>query len=281
MTKQEEIDILQSLKGDTYFAQFFGSKDIDQMCQNINNDFVIEGGCGFSQKTNCICTQQMNSIGFCSEEFPQRKALDRGIENLTTVELISLIIGAGTEKSVEQARQIYAVMNERVSKIAKSRIEDLQVVNGIGYNKAMAIKASIELGKRCYSEKMDKRPIFDDPAVMYEYLYPTMSLLNVEEAHLLLLNNRLTLIKHIQLSRGGLTETAMDVRIIMREAILNNATALVVAHNHPSGSLKPSCNDDAVTESIKSACKTMRIHFVDHLIITDGGYYSYNDEGRL
>lgn len=225
--------------------------------------------------------KQLNFSGFCSEEFPQRKALDRGIENLTTVELISLIIGAGTEKSVEQARQIYAVMNERVSEIAKSRVEDLQAVQGIGNAKAVAIKAAIELGKRCYSEKTDERPILDYSRKIYDYLHPLMSFLAVEEGHLLLLNNRLALIKHIQLSRGGLTETEMDVRIIMREAILNNATALVVAHNHPSGSLKPSSKDDALTKQVKDACRTMRIHFVDHLIVTDRGYYSYNDEGKI
>lgn len=225
--------------------------------------------------------KQLNFSGFCSEEFPQRKALDRGIENLTTVELISLIIGAGTEKSVEQARQIYAVMNERVSEIVKSRVEDLQAVQGIGNAKAVAIKAAIELGKRCYSEKTDERPILDYSRKIYDYLHPLMSFLNVEEAHLLLLNNRFALIKHIQLSRGGLTETAMDVRIIMRESILHNATALVVAHNHPSGSLKPSIQDDALTKQVKDACRTMRIHFVDHLIVTDRAYYSYNDEGKI
>lgn len=225
--------------------------------------------------------KQLNFSGFCSEEFPQRKALDRGIENLTTVELISLIIGAGTEKSLEQARQIYAVMNERVSEIAKSRVEDLQAVQGIGNAKAVAIKAAIELGKRCYAEKTDERPILDDSRKIYDYMHPLMSFLNVEEAHLLLLNNRLALIKHIQLSCGGLTETEMDVRIIMKEAILHNATALVVAHNHPSGSLKPSSKDDALTKQVKDACRTMRIHFVDHLIVTDRGYYSYNDEGKI
>lgn len=225
--------------------------------------------------------KQLNFSGFCSEEFPQRKALDRGIENLTTVELISLIIGAGTEKSVEQTRQIYAVMNERVSEIAKSSEKDLQAIKGVGYAKAIAIKASVELGKRCYSEKMDKRPIFDDSAVIYEYLYPMMGSIEVEEAHLLLLNNRLALIKHVRLSRGGLTETAIDVRVIIREAVLNNATALVIAHNHPAGSLKPSRNDDTITEQVKSACKTMRVHFVDHIIVTDRGYYSYNDEGKI
>lgn len=225
--------------------------------------------------------KQLNFSGFCSEEFPQRKALDRGIENLTTVELISLIIGAGTEKSVEQARQIYAVMNERVSEIAKSRVEDLQAVQGIGNAKAVAIKAAIELGKRCYVDKTDERPILDYSRKIYDYLHPLMSFLSVEEGHLLLLNHSFKLIKHVRLSRGGLTETIMDVRIIMREAILNNATALVVAHNHPSGSLKPSSCDDDLTKSIKSACKTMRIHFVDHIIVLDRGYYSYNDEGKI
>lgn len=224
--------------------------------------------------------KQLNFSGFCSEEFPQRKALDRGIENLTTVELISLIIGAGTEKSLEQARQIYAVMNERVSEIAKSRVEDLQAVQGIGNAKAVAIKAAIELGKRCYVDKTDERPILDYSRKIYDYLHPLMSFLAVEEGHLLL-NHSFKLIKHVRLSRGGLTETIMDVRIIMREAILNNATALVVAHNHPSGSLKPSSYDDDLTKSIKSACKTMRIHFVDHIIVIDRGYYSYNDEGKI
>lgn len=119
--------------------------------------------------------KQLNFSGFCSEEFPQRKALDRGIENLTTVELISLIIGAGTEKSVDQARQIYAVMNERVSEIAKSRVEDLQAVQGIGNAKAVAIKAAIELGKRCYVDKTDERPILDYSRKIYDYLHPLMS----------------------------------------------------------------------------------------------------------
>ncbi len=219
--------------------------------------------------------------GFCAEEFPQRKALDRGIENLTTVELISLIIGTGTEKNVEQARRIYNAMNERVSNIAKSSEKDLQAIKGVGYAKAIAIKASIELGKRCYAEKTDERPILDDSRKIYDYLHPLMSFLAVEEGHLLLLNHSFKLIKHVQLSRGGLTEVAIDIRIIMREALLHNATVLAFAHNHPSGGLKPSSLDDALTKQVKDACHTMRIHFVDHLIITDRGYYSYNDEGKI
>lgn len=225
--------------------------------------------------------KQLNFSGFCSEEFPQRKALDRGVENLTTVELISLIIGAGTEKSVEQARQIYAVMNERVSEIAKSRVEDLQAVQGIGNAKAVAIKAAIELGKRCYAEKTDERPILDDSRKIYDYLHPLMSFLTVEEGHLLLLNHSFKLIKHVRLSRGGLTETAIDVRIIIREALKVNATIVALAHNHPSGNLKPSKQDDQITKQVQEACRVMRLHFLDHIIVTDRGYYSYNDEGKI
>lgn len=225
--------------------------------------------------------KQLNFSGFCSEEFPQRKALDRGIENLTTVELISLIIGAGTEKSVEQARQIYAVMNERVSEIAKSRVEDLQAVQEIGNAKAVAIKAAIELGKRCYAEKTDERPILDDSRKIYDYLHPLMSFLTVEEGHLLLLNHSFKLIKHVRLSRGGLTETAIDVRIIIREALKVNATIVALAHNHPSGNLKPSKQDDQITKQVQEACRVMRLHFLDHIIVTDRGYYSYNDEGKI
>lgn len=225
--------------------------------------------------------EQMTFSGFCAEEFPQRKAFDKGIESLTTVELISLIIGTGTEKNVEQARQIYSMMNERVTDIAKSRVEDLQAVQGIGNAKAVAIKAAVELGKRCYAEKTDERPILDDSRKTYDYLHPLMSFLVAEEGHLLLLNHSLKLIKHVFLSRGGLTETAMDIRVIIREALLHNATALVIAHNHPSGALKPSRQDDALTKQVKDACQTMRIHLLDHIIVTDAGFYSYNDEGKL
>ena len=105
--------------------------------------------------------------------------------------------------------------------------------------------------------------------------------LDVEEAWVLLMNQRFRLIKEVRLSHGGLSETAVDVRIVMREAILAGATVLTLCHNHPSGRCVPSKDDDRLTEKIKSACETMRIYMVDHIIITDGNYYSYSEEGRL
>ena len=111
-------------------------------------------------------------------------------------------------------------------------------------------------------------------------MHPIMQDLDVEEFWILLLNQHYRLIKKVKISHGGITETAVDVRIIIREAVMVNCTILAVCHNHPSGNLSPSRQDDELTKSIKSACELMRIHFLDHLIITDGLYYSYHEQGK-
>ena len=225
--------------------------------------------------------KQIDYNGFCMEEHPQYKAYNNGLENLTSVELISLIIGTGTKKNVEQARQLFNVMNERLRNIAKARVEDLQVVQGIGDAKAIALQAAIELGKRYNAEKAEERPDLGSSIAIYNYLHPLVRDLDIEESHLLLMNQNFQLIKHVTLSRGGITETSMDVRIIMKEAVMNNATILAVAHNHPSNNSQPSKADDVLTQQIAKACQIMRIFFMDHIIITDGSYYSYQDRGKL
>ena len=110
---------------------------------------------------------------------------------------------------------------------------------------------------------------------------PRMQDLQVEEAHVILMNQNFKLIKSLCISRGGITETAVDIRIIMKEAVLNNATILAFCHNHPSGNVHPSRYDDELTRSIKKACELMRIHFSDHVIVGDWQYYSYYEQGRL
>ena len=112
-------------------------------------------------------------------------------------------------------------------------------------------------------------------------MHVRMQDLDVEEAWALLMNQNYKLIKAFRVSHGGLSETAVDVRIIMREALLNNATIVALCHNHPSNNASPSGADDRLTQIVKSACETMRIYFLDHLIITDGRYYSYREEGRV
>ncbi len=224
---------------------------------------------------------RQNFSGFCMEEHPQYKAYNNGLDNLTTVELISLIIGTGTQRNVEQARQLYNVMGENIHNIAKARVEDLQVVQGIGDSKAIALHAAIELGKRYHLEKMEERPDLGSSLAIYNFIHPKVRDLDVEEAHLLLMNQNFRLIKHVKLSVGGITETAVDVRRMMREAVLNNATILAISHNHPSNSPQPSKADDTLTQQIKSACDIMRIFFMDHVIVADGSFYSYHDKGKL
>lgn len=182
---------------------------------------------------------------------------------------------------MEQARQIFNVMEECLRNIAKARVEDLQVVQGIGDSKAIALQAAIELGKRYSLENMAERPDLGSSLAIYNFLYPHVKDLEVEECHLLLMNQNFRLIKHVPMSHGGITETAVDVRRIMREAVLNNATILAIAHNHPSNSPHPSKADDMLTKSVKEACSIMRIFFMDHVIIADGCYFSYHDKGRL
>ena len=116
---------------------------------------------------------------------------------------------------------------------------------------------------------------------VYEYMLPKMQDLDTEEAWVLLMNQRMRLIKAVRLSHGGLSETAVDVRIILREALLNNATVITLVHNHPSGNTSPSGDDDRLTLRLKKACETMRIYLVDHVIVTDGRYFSYSEEGKL
>ena len=121
----------------------------------------------------------------------------------------------------------------------------------------------------------------DSALAIYEEMHPVMQDLDVEEGWVLLMNQNFKLIKKMCISRGGLTETAIDVRIIVKQALLCNATVVALCHNHPSGSLRPSGSDDSLTNKVKDACNLMRLFFLDHVIITDGGYYSYSEEGRI
>lgn len=215
------------------------------------------------------------------EEQPQYKANKNGLESLTTIELISLVIGTGTESNVEQARQIFKLMDESLRNIARARAEDLQRIQGIGCAKTMALQAAIELGRRYAMEKYVERPDLGSSLAIYNYLEPQLRDLDVEEAHLLLMNNNYKLIKQVRLNHGGITECAVDVRLIMKEAVQCNATIIAIAHNHPSGSPSPSKNDNLLTIQIAKACEIMRIFFMDHVIIGDGCYYSFHDKGKI
>ena len=129
-------------------------------------------------------------------------------------------------------------------------------------------------------EAPEERPDLGTATRIYNHMHPIMQDLDVEEFWVLFLNQNYRLIKKIRISHGGLTETAVDIRIIIREAVIANCTVLVACHNHPSGGLKPSTYDDRLTTSLAKACQLMNIRFLDHVIVTDGAYYSYHEQGR-
>ncbi len=178
-------------------------------------------------------------------------------------------------------KRLLADCDNNLNTLGKKTLRELCAYNGIGEAKAVSLLAACELGKRRAMEKAQQRPCMDNAVSIYNYMHPRMQDLYQEEAWALLLNQHLRLIKAVRISQGGITETAIDVRVVMREALLANATVVALCHNHPSGNIKPSRQDDGVTEKVRKACETMRLHLLDHVIVTDGAYYSYQEQGRL
>lgn len=227
---------------------------------------------------------QKLSINDWAEEDRPRERLERlGAEALSNAELLAILIGSGTpqQSAVDLMKVVLAACHNNLNALGKMSINELESFKGIGPAKAITILAACELGKRRARERAEERADIGSATAIYNYMHPRMQDLDVEEFHVLLMNQNFKLIKEERISHGGITETAVDIRIIMKEAILNNATVLAVCHNHPSGSTHPSRQDDQLTERIRKACDIMRIYFLDHVIITDGAYYSYREQGRI
>ena len=219
-----------------------------------------------------------------AEEDRPRERLERlGAEALSNAELLAILIGSGTPKmsAVELMKVVLAACHNNLNTLGKMSIKDLENFKGIGPAKAITILAACELGKRRAREKAEIREDLGSATAVYNYMHPRMQDLDVEEFHILLMNQNFKLIKEECISHGGITETAVDIRIIMKEAILNNATVMAVCHNHPSGNTRPSREDDRLTDRIRKACEIMRVYFLDHVIVTDGAYYSYHEEGLV
>ena len=172
-------------------------------------------------------------------------------------------------------------MGNSLRNIGKARVEDLEVVPGIGDCKAIALQAAIELGRRYQMEKVARNTDLGSSLALYNYLRPMIGSNETEGFWVVLMNQNFRLIKCVKLSEGGITETSADIRLIMKEAVLNNATIIAVAHNHPSNSPQPSKADDQLTLKIAKACELMRLYFMDHVIIAEDGFYSYHDKGKL
>jgi DNA repair protein RadC len=217
------------------------------------------------------------------DDRPREKVLRNGVSSLSKSELLAILIGSGNaeESAVELMKKVLASCNDSIAELSKLTVDELCSFKGIGSAKAITIIAACELWKRRKEDDRDDHFVVRTSQDVYDYFYPLLCDLVIEECHVLLLNNMNRVIDSVKVGSGGYTGTMVDIRYVLREALLKRATGLVLCHNHPSGSLKPSNEDDKLTRSMAAACSVMNIRFLDHIIFTDRRFFSYKDEGRL
>jgi len=220
---------------------------------------------------------------WADDDKPREKLVQKGRSVLSDAELIAILIGSGSrnESAVELAKRILASVNNNLNELGKLSIKQLMQFKGIGEAKAVSIVAALEVGRRRRGEDAQKITKISSSKDAFDILHPTIGELEHEEFWILYLNNANNVLLSSLLSKGGLTGTLVDVRIVMRQALELGAVGLVLAHNHPSGTLRPSKEDRKVTQKLKLASAALDIKVLDHLIITQKDYFSFADEGVL
>lgn len=226
---------------------------------------------------------KLNINQWAEEDRPREKMMLHGAGALSNAELLAILIGSGStdESAVELMKKVLADYRNSLSELGKSGVEELCRYKGIGPAKAITLLAASELGRRRKEEGTLERLQVRSSEDIYRLFYPLMCDLPVEECWVLLLNQAGKVIDRIRISQGGLASTAVDIRCVLREALVRRAVSMVLCHNHPSGNLRPSREDDRLTESLRQAAVTVNLRLLDHVIVTDGKYYSYADEGRI
>ncbi|MEG1581236.1 MAG: DNA repair protein RadC [Bacteroidaceae bacterium] len=214
---------------------------------------------------------------------PREKMAALGSMALSPAELLAILIGSGSsdENAVTLMRRILNDCNNNLNTLGKKTIDQLCAYKGIGPAKAITILAACALGYRCVKTEAEVRPQLNSSHLIYTHFLPYLHHLQNEEFWLVLLNRNLREVKTCRIGQGGLDLSIVDVRLVMREILINHATAYAVCHNHPSGAVQPSQYDDKVTEQLRKASDLLNVKLLDHLIIGNENYYSYADEGRL
>ena len=228
-------------------------------------------------------TERLTITQWAEEDRPREKMMMHGASALSNAELLAILIGSGNaeESAVELMRKVLKDYHNNLNELGKASIDDLCRYKGIGSAKAISILAASELGKRRKEEAIKERVTILSSKDVYDCFYPLMCDLPTEEFWVLMLNQASKIIDKVKISAGGLSATAVDVRCILREALVKRASAIVLCHNHPSGNIRPSKEDDLLTRHVAQASECMDIRLVDHIILTDGAFYSYADEGRI
>lgn len=217
------------------------------------------------------------------EDRPRERLLANGAMTLSKAELLAILIGSGTpgKSAVDVMRTILADYGDSLMSLGKASVQDLMRYDGIGEAKAVTIVAACQLANQRLKEDLPKRMRITCSADVFEYFKHKMQDLEIEECHLLLLDQGMAVKGSVLLSRGGIAGASVDVRCLLRHAILGQAVAVVLCHNHPSGRTQPSRDDDNLTRKAAEACNAVNIRLTDHIIFAGNDYYSYQENGKL
>ena len=218
-----------------------------------------------------------------ADDRPREKLLQKGKMSLTDAELLAILIGSGSrnQSAVDLCKKVLSAAGNSLSELGKLSINQLTGHKGIGPAKAVTIMAALELGRRRRTEEaLEKRKITSSSSV-FELMQPMIGELPHEEFWIIYLNNSNKVIDQLQLSKGGITGTLVDVRLALKKALELGATAIILSHNHPSGNLNPSSADKQLTQKLKTAGESLDIKILDHIIVTEKSYFSFADEGML
>lgn len=217
------------------------------------------------------------------EDRPREKMLSKGVSSLTDTDLIAILLRTGTQSqsAVELSKTIYQSAGNNLNQLGKLFLEDFTAIHGVGTTKAVTLMAALELGRRRNQANVLMRDRISSSKDVFTLMSPVIGDLPHEEFWILLLNRKNSIIETRKISQGGIAATVIDVKVIMREAIIRYSSSLIICHNHPSGNLVPSKSDEQITKKVKEAAAFMEISLLDHIIIGDNDYFSFADEGLL
>lgn len=228
-------------------------------------------------------SQSFSIKNWSQDDQPREKLRDKGRASLSDAELVAILIGSGNrdESAVDLCKRILASVDNNLSELGKLSIRQLMEFKGIGEAKAISIAAALELGRRRRGEEaLEKKKITSSTSV-FELMQPIIGDLPHEEFWIVYLNNSNKVLLKKQESKGGITGTLVDVRLVLKKALEVGATSLILAHNHPSGTLMPSNADKQLTLKLKNAAESIDIKVLDHLIVTEKAYFSFADDNLL
>lgn len=217
------------------------------------------------------------------EERPREKVLANGIQYLSDAELLAILLGSGTRNTtaVELARKILNTSGNNLHELGRRSVSDLLRIKGVGPAKAISVMAAMEMGRRRAGMHQPEKVPVKSSETVFSLFHPLLGDLDHEEFWLLMLNRANKVLGRFKVSQGGLSGTVIDTRIILKRALDNLASSIIVCHNHPSGNNQPSDADVKITEKLKKAAEMLEIKLLDHVIIADKSYFSFADEGLI